>query len=468
MGGNSAPTSLVDHYCYRPADELGVELMGVMKIWRKSETFEKESIDFQEKIATRSGLKLSGTFLPKAIHPKFCEGRAKTGENESMVEAKECLFGAVEGLLEKTGISAQDVDILICCCSIFCPTPSLTAAIVNHFKMKPSIQSYHLGGMGCSMGVVSVNLIRDLLKAHPNSNAVLVTTETTTPAFYQGNERSRLVTNMLFRMGGAAILFSNKPKMARRAKYELREAVRIHQGSIDAAYGCITYSPDDKGINGISLGKDVVTEAGRGLETIIRRIAPRVLDFKEIFQYTMTEAKRKLGVDIPRYKPSFDRCLDHVLIHAGGAKVLEGLGQNLKLSEYMLKPSYDVLYHYGNVSSSTTWYTMSNVESMRGVKKGDTVMQIGVGSGVKCGVNIWKAKRDIHEVHDAWKHVHAEIGGETRRPCLSKGLFSTSTMSLMFFFVCLMVAIFMGDGQGGVDLKSQVMKMMPEGPFISS
>lgn len=49
-------------------------------------------------------------------------------------------------------------------CSIFCPTPSISSMIVNHFNMRTDVQSYHLGGMGCSNGVVAVNLIKDLLK----------------------------------------------------------------------------------------------------------------------------------------------------------------------------------------------------------------------------------------------------------------------------------------------------------------
>ena len=61
---------------------------------------------------------------------------------------------------------------------------------------------------------------------------------------------------------------------------------------------------------------------------------------------------------------------------SGGAKVLEGIGKNLQLSEHMLAPSYSVLWNYGNVSSSTTWYTLSNIESLRGVEKGDTIMQV--------------------------------------------------------------------------------------------
>lgn len=87
---------------------------------------------------------------------------------------------------------------------------------------------------------------------------------------------------------------------------------------------------------------------------------------------------------------------------AGGAKVLDGIGKELQLDEFALEPSRMVLHDYGNVSSSTTWYTLGYVESVRGAKKGDRLLQIGVGSGIKCGVNVWQAVRDIHDVQDAW------------------------------------------------------------------
>jgi hypothetical protein len=85
-------------------------------------------------------------------------------------------------------------------------------------------------------------------------------------------------------------------------------------------------------------------------------------------------------------------------VPAGGAKVLDGIGKELQLDENALEPSRAVLHDYGNVSSSTTWYTLGYLESVRGAKKGDRLLQIGVGSGIKCGVNVWRAVRDIHDV----------------------------------------------------------------------
>ncbi len=73
-------------------------------------------------------------------------------------------------------------------------------------------------------------------QAQPNTNIVLLTTEVTTPAYYPGQDKHRLVTNMLFRMGAAAMLFSNRPSMARAAKYELEHCYRTHIGASDEAY----------------------------------------------------------------------------------------------------------------------------------------------------------------------------------------------------------------------------------------
>ncbi len=56
------------------------------------------------------------------------------------------------------------MDILVVNCSVFCPTPSLSAMVVNKFGMRPDIITYNLAGMGCSAGLISVSLVRELLQ----------------------------------------------------------------------------------------------------------------------------------------------------------------------------------------------------------------------------------------------------------------------------------------------------------------
>ena len=58
----------------------------------------------------------------------------------------------------------MQIDILVVNCSLFNPTPSLSAMIINHFKMRSNIVSYNLAGMGCSAGVIAINMAKELLQ----------------------------------------------------------------------------------------------------------------------------------------------------------------------------------------------------------------------------------------------------------------------------------------------------------------
>ena len=60
--------------------------------------------------------------------------------------------------------SILQVDALIVTCSCFSPTPSLASMIVNHFSMRNNTFTYNLSGMGCSSGVIAIDLARHLLQ----------------------------------------------------------------------------------------------------------------------------------------------------------------------------------------------------------------------------------------------------------------------------------------------------------------
>ena len=57
---------------------------------------------------------------------------------------------------------------------------------------------------------------------------------------YNGNQRSMLITNCIFRLGGVALMLSNHPADMKMAKYKLKHMVRTHMGSSDEAYKCAT------------------------------------------------------------------------------------------------------------------------------------------------------------------------------------------------------------------------------------
>lgn len=216
-----------------------------------------------------------------------------------------------------------------------------------------------------------------------------------------GNNRSMLVTNTLFRMGGAAILLSNRRSDGRRAKYQLIHTVRIHKGADDQSYSCVTQEEDDEGKVGVSLSKDLMTVAGEALKTNITSLGPLVLPMSEQVLFLATIIMRKIfKMNVKAYIPDFKLAFEHFCIHAGGRAVLDELEKSLKLTAWHMEPSRMTLYRWGNTSSSSLWYELTYCEAKGRIKKGDRVWMIGFGSGFKCNSAVWRALRSVHSAQE--------------------------------------------------------------------
>lgn len=388
------PVYLVDFACYRPADDgpnpkCDYDLF--MSHSRESGSFDEKALEFQSKILRRSGLG-GETYLPRGV--------ASIPPNPSMAnareEAEEVMFGALEELFAKTGIKPKQVGILVVNCSLFCPTPSLSAMVINKFQMRGSIKSYNLGGMGCSAGVIAVDLARDMLQLYGDTYAVVVSTENITQNWYFGNKKSMLIPNCLFRMGGAAVLLSNKGNDWWRAKYQLVHTVRTHMGADTKCFKCVVQEEDDSRNVGVSLSKDLMAIAGDALKTNITTLGPLVLPLSEqLIFFAVLVARKVLKMKMKPYIPDFKLAFEHFCIHAGGRAVLDELEKNLQLKPWHLEPSRMTLYRFGNTSSSSIWYELAYSEAKGRIRRGDRIWQIAFGSGFKCNSAVWRALRTV-------------------------------------------------------------------------
>lgn len=150
---------LLEFACYKPAEARKVTREIFMERSALAGTFTEENLAFQKKILERSGLGQS-TYFPEAVlnvPPNPCMAEARK-------EAEMVMFGAIDQLLAKTGVKAKDIGVLVVNCSLFNPTPSLSAMVVNHYKLRGNVVSYNLGGMGCSAGLISIDLAKQLLQ----------------------------------------------------------------------------------------------------------------------------------------------------------------------------------------------------------------------------------------------------------------------------------------------------------------
>ncbi|KAF8396445.1 hypothetical protein HHK36_018064 [Tetracentron sinense] len=97
-----------------------------------SSNFDDAAIQFQHRVLKNSGIG-DETYLPRSV---FLPGRHKVTLKDGREEAAMVMFGAVDDLLATTGVRLNDIKILIVNCSILNTTPSLSAMLINHYKLR--------------------------------------------------------------------------------------------------------------------------------------------------------------------------------------------------------------------------------------------------------------------------------------------------------------------------------------------
>jgi 3-ketoacyl-CoA synthase len=162
---------LLNFACYKPGPAQMCSKETFMKQTKLTGCFSDESLGFQKKILERSGYGQK-TYVPLSL----LDVPMSVSFDEARKEAGVVMFGVIDDLLAKTGVKPKDIGILIVNCSLFNPTPSLSAMVVNRYKLRGNILSYNLGGMGCSAGLVSVDLAKRLLQVYLHAIYSLVYT----------------------------------------------------------------------------------------------------------------------------------------------------------------------------------------------------------------------------------------------------------------------------------------------------
>ncbi|XP_061370579.1 probable 3-ketoacyl-CoA synthase 21 [Gastrolobium bilobum] len=396
------PIYLIDFSCYCPPSSYRLP-MAMFEENNLFDNMDPEAVDFQCKIIAKSGFSEETSIPPSLAQIPKIKALAF-----GLEEAETIMFSAITDLFQKNNINPKAIDILITNSCVFCPTPSLSAMIVNKFRMRSNIMSFHLSGMGCSAGIIAVSLAKDLLRVHGNSLALIVSTETLSLNWYTGKVPSMLLTNCLFRMGGAAILMSSRVQDKHKAKYKLQHVVRTINAQDDQSHGCVYQEVDPENKEGVSISKNIVNVAGDTLKKNIASLGPLVLPLREQFLYVFSIVCRKLWTTrrTSIYTPNFNLAFEHFCIHSGGRAVIQTIEKNLRLRKQDVEPSNMTLYRFGNTSSSSIWYELCYIEAKGRMKCGDRVWQIACGSGFKCNSAVWKCVCDVKpDTSSAWRET---------------------------------------------------------------
>uniref|UniRef100_A0A5B6YTL9 3-ketoacyl-CoA synthase n=1 Tax=Davidia involucrata TaxID=16924 RepID=A0A5B6YTL9_DAVIN len=395
---------ILDYQCYKPSDDrkLSTEFSG--EIIKRSKNLGLNEYKFLLKAIVSSGIG-EQTYAPR----NFFFGREECPTHDDGISEMDEFFNdSIEKLLSRSGISPSEIDVLVVNISLITSIPSLPSRIINRYKMKENIKTYNLTGMGCSASLIAINIVQNIFKSSKNLYALVVTSESLSPNWYSGNNRSMILANCLFRSGGCAILLTNKVSLKDKAMFKLKCLVRTHHGARDESYDCCVQKEDEQGRLGIHLDKNLPKAATRAFVDNLKEMSPKILPVRELLRFGFALFVQRMYQTTAvkggrRPVINFKTGVDHFCIHTGGKAVIDGIGQNLNLSKYDLEPARMTLHRFGNTSACSLWYVLGYMEAKKRLKKGDKVFMISFGAGFKCNSCLWEVVRDLGSDPNVWE-----------------------------------------------------------------
>uniref|UniRef100_A0A7N1A1K7 3-ketoacyl-CoA synthase n=1 Tax=Kalanchoe fedtschenkoi TaxID=63787 RepID=A0A7N1A1K7_KALFE len=388
---------MLTYKCFKASEDRRLDTETCARIILRNKNLGLEEYRFLLQTIASSGIG-QYTYAPKNVlngneeHPALAD---------AVAEMEEIIFSTLDQVFEASGFGPTDIDILVVNVSLMASMPSLTARIINRYKMREDVKVYNLAGMGCSASLVAIDLVQHLFKCYKNALAVVVSTESLGPYWYCGKERSMMLSNCLFRAGGCSMLFTNKSSLRDRAIMKLNCLVRTHIGANDEAYNCCIQLEDELGYRGFCLTKSLPRSGGKALIENLKVLLPKMLPVKELLRYIIvTFVRKKINPKLVKgmmVRPDLKTGVEHFCIHPGGRAVIDEVGKSFELSEFDLEPARMTLHRFGNTSSGGLWYVLGYMEAKKRLKKGDRILMISLGAGFKCNNCVWEVLKDLKD-----------------------------------------------------------------------
>ncbi|KAF3325035.1 3-ketoacyl-CoA synthase 4-like protein [Carex littledalei] len=382
-------TYIIDFSCLKPPKSLRVPVSMFHEHLCLMKCFDKESVSFMTKVVTSSGMG-NETCFPPSLH--LIPPSSK--HEDAIQESHMLFFPTLDELFAKTKVLPREIDLVVVNCSGFCASPSLSSIIVNHYDMRSDVKSYNISGMGCGAGVIGVDIAKGFLeKRRARSYALVISTEILSTGWYRGKDTHKLVLNCFFRMGCAAALVTNHGKAGTsQPKYHLRHLLRTQHTFDDIAYHVASLEEDDEGITGFSIERHVANVVSDLLRSHLKYLGPIILPWEEKIRYIMSHIFNDDGIE---YVPDFKKAVTHLCFPSSGMQLIKRVGKGLGFDEEELEAVLATFRRYGNQSSASIWYQMAYSEARGKIKKGDKVLQLGLGSGPKCNSLVLECVRDF-------------------------------------------------------------------------
>lgn len=240
---------------------------------------------------------------------------------------------AIRGALDKAGLQAEDIDLVMCTSVTGIAAPSLEARLVPRLGLRPDVKRLPIFGLGCVAGVAGIARCRDYLLGDPDGVAVLLSVELCSLTLQLGDSSMpNVVGSGLFGDGAAAVVMVGAARARRMG---------ITGPSVLASRARMY--PDTQAVMGWEIGSG-------GFRIVLSADVPAV-----VAQY--------LGDDVVGFLADHDLQVPDIarwVAHPGGPKVLAAMQSALGLTNGELAVTWRSLARIGNLSSASVLHVLAD------------------------------------------------------------------------------------------------------------
>jgi alpha-pyrone synthase len=240
-----------------------------------------------------------------------------------------CLSAIENCLLNFSEFDCQTIThlITISCTGMY--APGIDIEIVQKLHLNPSTKRTTVNFMGCYGVFNGIKLAYDICKANKAAKVLVVSVELCTIHFQKKMSLDNIISNAIFADGAGAVLIESEPPHKKYFALKGFHCDLLPQTSQEMAWHV-----GDQGFD-IVLSSYVPEVIQKGITNFTENLLQTMqLNFKDIDIYA---------------------------IHPGGLKILEACETSLNIGAADNRYAYQVLRHYGNMSSATILFVLKNI-----------------------------------------------------------------------------------------------------------
>lgn len=302
--------------------------------------------EFAEKVFGRAAVATRDLPMSQLALDSTLQGRTEQIEDQ--------LFAYAVAAIDRLDIDPADIGTLVTASLYSLGGPTLAHRLVEHFRMDPTTDKYHIVGVGCASAVPLIRLVTQAVEANPEKKGLIVAAESMSGLLMRGmpgDERAKTVGSAIFGDGcGAMVIDKGHTGPAVLAS-------KVHQ--IGDTLGAVRMELTDV---------DSYLHLDRELPDLAAAGVPGLVD--EFLG----------GMSLTRDD------IDHWIVHPGGRKILDRVAAALGLSKDRLEVSYDVLAERGNVGTPSIFYVLGETINRKLPRIGERGLMVTVGPGVTVGL----------------------------------------------------------------------------------